>query len=361
MSAADGARQSAEPAERRDATAMESAPATEPALRSARFRAEREASWRRLDALTGKLERSGPGALTPEELLEAPQLYRSTLSALSVARATVLDQPLVDYLESLATRAHLQIYAPRERFFGMIARLVGREAPRAIRALWPHILFAAAILSLGAVIGRAMVLSDPTLFEALMPEAMAQGRGPTASRAQMLDSIDGGEAPIEALRRFALLLVSNNVIVALTAFGFGVALGVPTLLLLFYNGVLLGAMLAAFAAHGLEAEFAAWLTVHGTTELTAIFIAGGGGLAIAAGVLFPGERESRLVSAARAGRRAGLLAMTAVIMLFVAAGLESFVRETVADSSARVLIGSAVGALWLLYFLRAGRDVGGGS
>lgn len=332
-----------------------SAPDAEPLLRSARFRAEREASWRRLETLLKKLERSGPGALTPQELIETPQLYRATLSSLSVARAYVFDAQLVAYLDSLATRAHFLIYAPRERFFPMLRRLIGTEAPRAIRALWPAILLATAVLMLGVFIGRALVLADPTLFGALVPEGMAGGRGPDATRATMIDTIDGSPVTLESLRQFALFLVSNNVIVALTAFGFGVALGVPTLIILFYNGAMIGAMLGAFALHDLEPEFLAWLTVHGTTELGAIVIAGGGGLAIAAGVLFPPPRKSRLAAAAETGRRASLLALTAIIMLFVAAFLESFVRETVVDSASRVLIGALFGALWLAYFLLAGR------
>lgn len=327
----------------------------EPQLRSARFRREREDAWRRLEVLLRKLEKSGPGALTAEELLEAPRLYRATLSALSVARAYVFDARLVAYLESLATRAHLLIYAPRERFFGMLVRLFGVEAPRAIRALWLPIMISAAVLFLGVLIGRALVLADPDLYNALIPEGMAQGRSPDAPRERMIDTIDGEDASWANLRSFALFLLNNNVLVALTAFGLGVALGAPTLLILFSNGAFLGAMLAAFAIHGLEPEFIAWLTVHGTTELTAIIIAGGGGLAIAGGMLFPPPRRSRLAAASEIGRKASLLMMVAILMLFVAAFLEAFVRDTVTDPGQRVLIGLTFGTLWLAYFVGAGR------
>ena len=326
-----------------------------PQLRSARFRREREASWRRLEELLTKLEKKGPGALTAQELLEAPRLYRATLSSLSVARNYVFDGQLVAYLESLATRAHLLIYAPREGFWGMLVRLVGVEAPRAVRSLWLPILISAAVMALGMIIGRALVLADPDLYTALMPEGMAQGRTPDASRERMLDTIDGHDGDTEGLRSFALFLLNNNVLVALTAFGFGVALGLPTLVILFSNGVLLGAMLAAFNIHGLELDFAAWLTVHGTTELTAIVIAGGGGLAIAGGMLFPPPRRARLVAAAEVGKQASLLMMVAMMMLFVAAFLEAFVRDTVTDSGQRVLIGAVFGTLWLAYFVGSGR------
>lgn len=334
---------------------MEQDAALEPELRSARFRAEREASWKRLEELLKRLESSGPSALSPAELMEAPQLYRSTLSSLSVAKSYVFDAQLVAYLEGLATRAHFLIYAPRERFFGMLGRLIGTEIPRAVRSFWVEIFIATAVLFLGVLVGRSLVLADPELFGAIMPQGLAGGRSPEASTAVMRDSIDGSPVDAEALRRFALFLVSNNVVVALTAFGFGIALGVPTLLVLFYNGAALGAMLAAFALHDLEPEFIAWLTVHGTTELTAIVIAGGGGLAIAGGMLFPPPRRAPLASAAAVGRKASLLALIAILMLFVAALLESFVRETVVDSGDRVLIGLAFAGLWAAYFIAGGR------
>src|SRR5271156_1385851 len=94
-------------------------------LKSFRFRAEREADWRRLETLLNKAEGRSAAALSDEELLAMPVLYRATLSSLSVARATSLDQSLVDYLESLATRAYFFVYGTRagpaqrlSRFFG---------------------------------------------------------------------------------------------------------------------------------------------------------------------------------------------------------------------------------------------------
>ena len=64
-------------------------------LKSLRFRQEREADWRRLEALVTKAEKRSAGALSDTEILAMPVLYRSTLSALSVARATSLDQALI--------------------------------------------------------------------------------------------------------------------------------------------------------------------------------------------------------------------------------------------------------------------------
>ena len=86
----------------------------DPRLKSQRFRQEREADWRRLERLIGKVEKGGIADLSDEDILAAPVLYRSALSALSVARATSLDRGLIDYLETLCARAYFFVYGSRE-------------------------------------------------------------------------------------------------------------------------------------------------------------------------------------------------------------------------------------------------------
>src|ERR1700761_7678793 len=95
-------------------------------LKSHRFRAEREADWRRLETLLGRVEKGGARRLSRDELLEMPVLYRQALSSLSVARAISLDQGLIHYLESLCTRAYFFVYGTRSR---PLERLAGVLPP----------------------------------------------------------------------------------------------------------------------------------------------------------------------------------------------------------------------------------------
>ena len=76
-------------------------------LKSQRFREEREGDWRRLEKLLERLEQGGQQALSDDELISIPVLYRASLSSLSVARATSLNQALLDYLEGQIGRAHV--------------------------------------------------------------------------------------------------------------------------------------------------------------------------------------------------------------------------------------------------------------
>src|SRR6185295_6395833 len=76
------------------------------ALRSLRFRQERETTWLRLEDLLTRVEKRSPRSLSDEDMLAIPGLYRATLSSLSVARSTSLDQALIEYLEALVARAY---------------------------------------------------------------------------------------------------------------------------------------------------------------------------------------------------------------------------------------------------------------
>ena len=69
-------------------------------LRSYNFRREREDGWRDLDSLVQRVQRSGLANLSAQELRRLPELYRSVISSLSVARSISLDRNVLAYLES---------------------------------------------------------------------------------------------------------------------------------------------------------------------------------------------------------------------------------------------------------------------
>jgi uncharacterized membrane protein SpoIIM required for sporulation len=97
-------------------------------------------------------------------------------------------------------------------------------------------------------------------------------------------------------------------------------------------------------------ELAAWLSVHGTTELFGILLSGAAGLHIGRAMAFPGNL-SVLDSAAAAGRRSAVVMVGVVIMMIVAALLEAFPRQLVDGAESRFLIGGVMLIFWLAYFI----------
>ena len=328
-------------------------------LTSHKFRRERESTWRDLERLVAKAERRGLGRLDSAELLRLPVLYRATVSSLSVARAISLDRNLTQYLESLSCRAYFLVYGARASVTGGVAGFFLGRFPAAVRAARWHLLAAAVALAIGAATAFALVTANQHWFYLFVPAELAGDRTPAASTGVLRRSLAEPETPpAERLWTFATFLFTHNARIGMLAFALGFAFGVPTLVLLFYNGLILGSFAALYAACDLTLELGGWLAVHGTTELLAIALCGAAGLQLGASLAFPG-RYARLEALARSGRRAAGIVLGAVAMFLIAGLLESFARELVVDTTLRYAIGGGALLLWSVYFLGAGRGRGG--
>lgn len=317
-------------------------------LKSQRFRQAREDDWRRLERLMDKAEKGSSSKLTDAEILAVPVLYRSTLSALSVARETSLDQGLIDYLETLSARAYFFVYGSRATIQDRLVAFFRSDWPAAVRGLWRETLISSALMLLGALVGAWLVTHEPEWFYAFVPADLSGGRDPAASTETLRATLDGADSS-RGLSVFAAYLFTHNAQVALLAFALGFALCLPTGLLVLYNGATLGAFFALFASRGLGFELGGWLLIHGVTELFAVVLAGAAGLRIGWSVAFPGLRR-RLDAAVEAGRTAGIAMGGVVVMLMFAGLLEGFGRQLIADTGLRYGVAAATALIWGLYF-----------
>jgi uncharacterized membrane protein SpoIIM required for sporulation len=323
-------------------------------LRSARFRAEREADWRLLESLVTQAERRGLQRMDYAAARDLAASYRRATTSLAIAREISLDRALLDYLEALTARAYLCVYAPQERLGGLVRRFFTASAPQALRRSWLFILVGFLCMGLGAMTGYLLYLENPSWYFVFLPPELAGGRSPDATTAYLRSVIYSNDPDTTGLGAFATFLFSHNTRIAIFIFGLGVFVCLPAIALTFYNGLGLGAIMALHVDRGLGWDMGGWLSIHGVTELTAICIACGGGLQLGAAILFPGSRTQR-EALHLAGRDAVKLALVAAVMLFAAAILEGFFRQTVQDMSSRYVIGWGIGLLWLSWAVFAGR------
>ena len=327
---------------------------TDDISKSYRFRREREGKWRELEALIVRAERDGLNSLSADELARTPGLYRACMSSLSVARSISLDANLLAYLESLCLRAYFVVYGVRAGLGQVLAKFFRRDFPTAVRRTGWSIALAASLLLAGIATGWAVTAGEPAWFEAFVSPDMAQGRTPDATRDDLAKTLFHKPKAADQLTAFATFLFTHNARIGMLCFALGAAFGVPVVLLLLYNGLVIGAVCAVFQGKGLTYEFLAWLAIHGTTELTAIVLCGGAGFHLAGAMINPGRR-SRLAALRQKGRTATILVVGAVAMLFVAALLEGLGRQLVIDTPARLAVGCTMLALWLAYFTISGR------
>jgi uncharacterized membrane protein SpoIIM required for sporulation len=323
-------------------------------LKSQRFRQEREADWRRLEKLMDKAEKGSAAKLTDAEILAIPVLYRSTLSALSVARETSLDRGLVDYLETLCARAYFFVYGSRSTLQASITEFFTNTWPASVRALWRETLVSLLLAVIGMVAAMVLISQDPDWFSSFVPGDLSSGRDPAASTEALRATLYHEEGA-DGLSFFATFLFTHNAQIALLAFALGFAFCVPSALLILYTGAMLGGFLVLFASRGLGFEMGGWLLIHGVTELFAVILAGAAGFRIGWAAAFPGEL-SRLDAMASAGRTAASAMIGVVVMLFLAGLLEGFGRQLITNDFARYGVALATGLLWAAYFYGPRRE-----
>jgi uncharacterized membrane protein SpoIIM required for sporulation len=313
-----------------------------------RLRETREAEWRRLESLVLLCEKKSPRALSDDDLMALPILYRGALSSLSVARETSIDLELITYLETLCARAYFFLYGVRTSPTSRVGQFLLRDWPLAMQAIWRETLVAIAIMVVGTIAGYVLVANDPAWYGAFVPEGLAGDRNFTASREALRETLYGSENE-SLLAVFAAQLFTHNSQIAIFGFALGFAFGVPTIILLLSNAAMLGAIFALFGSHGLGVELGGWLIIHGSTELFAIALAGAAGLRIGWTMVFPGE-QTRLAAASRAGSQAATAMVGVVLMLLAAGLLEGFARQLITSTGLRYAIGLFMLLFWCVYF-----------
>jgi uncharacterized membrane protein SpoIIM required for sporulation len=260
---------------------------------------------------------------------------------------------LLQYLESLVIRAYFCLYGVKPRAAAVIGSFFTRIWPSTVRRLVAGVLLALGMMFFGVALG--WTIEDPDTYHAIVPDALAAGRSP-ASSTQELRSVlySGDEQSGEELGLFATFLFTHNAKIGLFSFALGFALGLPSLLLLFYNGLVLGCLAGLYASRGLSLEFWAWVLPHGVTELLAVGLCGGAGLAVALAILRPG-RHGRRYALSQTGRSAALLVLGAILMFLLAGIVEGVFRQLIQDVPTRYATALAFLLFWSIYFLRAGR------
>ncbi|MHC4959066.1 MAG: stage II sporulation protein M [Planctomycetota bacterium] len=304
-------------------------------LRSYDFRRERQRTWSELERLIERTEKGGLRKLTPAQLTRLPLVYRATLSALSVARSISLDRALLEYLESLCARAYFAVYGSTTRLRDTVGGFFMHRFPAAVRRHIVPIGLAGLFLVLGAAVAWVLTARDMDWFYVFVGEGMASGRDPAATTENLRKTLydDGGGS----LAVFASFLFTHNARVGFLAFALGFLAGVPVYLLMFTNGMVLGAFAALFASRGLGVDFWGWVLPHGVTEIWAIVLCGGAGLMLANAIIFPG-RHTRLANLAKQGREAGVIVLGCVALFLVAGLIEGFFRQLVKDTFTRYMV-----------------------
>jgi uncharacterized membrane protein SpoIIM required for sporulation len=317
-------------------------------MREKRFAGTAKPRWDRLEELIAQIDRRGIESLEPDALDELALGYRAVTSDLALARGRSYDTVLVAYLNRLGARAHAYVYLGTSRSgWSAIRHFLAVTFPREVRHSWLPIAACAALTIVCAAIAYAAVIGEPANAYALLPAAAI----PAISKA-LHDTNFGFDRAFSPL--VSSEIITNNIRVAAIAFAGGMTCGVLTVWIILQNGLMLGGIGALFAHANFGLDFWATIAPHGVIELTAIQIAGGGGLLLAAAIVAPG-RVRRGDALVRNARRAGTLVLGTAALLVVAGTIEGFVSPQRLSPQTRIAIGAFTAVALTLYFSRAGR------
>lgn len=286
------------------------------------------------------------------EVRELPHLYRLVARDLAVARHYQLDSDIIDRLNSLVMRAHQAMYAPLQPTWQRIASFTVRGFPAAVRAEARLVLGCAALFYGGAVLAGLLVHFQPDAVYALMDPAQVSDL--EAMYDPNAEHFLRPRADAEDLAMFGYY-IWNNVSIAFRTFAGGIFAGVGSLVVVLFNGVILGATAAHLHTAGSVETLVAFAIGHSSLELTAIVLSGAAGLRLGGAVTAPGPYR-RAEALRRAAGRAAPIVYGSTAMLLMAAVVEAFWSSSVAvPPEAKLVVGSCGWVAVAVYLLRAGR------
>ncbi len=302
------------------------------------FDNENRARWSETEKLIRK-----PGNINPDVLV---QRYSELNDDLAYARSRFPGGKTEAYLNKLLAEAHQKLHRPRRERMSRIPAFWLEELP----LLWykhrRYLLYSLLFFLTAAGAGVFSSLQDPGFVRSIMGDAYVN---------MTLGNIDRDDpmAVYKSMQETEMffMITFNNVRVSFLTFLGGIAGGFGTLYVLLVNGVMLGSFQTFFHEFDLLWETILVIWIHGTLEISAIIIAGGAGLTMGAGLLFPGSYP-RLTSF-KIHAKDGLKMITGLVPFFILAGvLESWVtRHTDMPSALSLLIILGSFALVLYYFV----------
>jgi len=317
-----------------------------------RFVASRQQEWEGFRNRALYLEKHGIRSLSGEDLIAFAAEYRMVAADLARARTYAVDPRVLAYLERIVGAGHNALYGLRGVRRFPLGRLLLRELPAATYRARLYIILACLLFLLPGIVGYVLVRERPQVVHQILPDGMIAR---AESGAYQREAGRGyAQAPSPYLPFVASSIITNNIQVAFGAFAFGVTAGVGTVVVLAFNGLFFGAVLAMFANYGLADWILTFVAGHGVLELTAIFIAGAAGLLVGQAILAPGDLTRRDALVIQ-GRLAVRLVGAATCLLLLAGLIEGFVSASGAPSALKLGVSAASLVLVALYF-EAGRQ-----
>ena len=255
-------------------------------MREALFLAQNQARWQQYETTP---------ASSPDELAAR---FVALTDDLAYAQTFYPGSGTTAYLNGLTAKLHQRLYANQRESRGRFARFWAHELPLVVARHHGTLALAALLFIVFGLIGALSAAQDESFVRVVMGDSYVDQTIANIRRGDPMAVYKGHDETLMFLG-----ITFNNIGVALRAFALGITLGVGTIYMLFFNGVMLGAFQYFFYQYDVLATSVLTIWIHGTLEISAIILAAGAGLVMARGILFPGTYGPARVAAGRCPRR----------------------------------------------------------
>lgn len=320
--------------------------------------ARSSARWSTFATMLRDAQQRGLRKMSEKEVSDFVAQYREIATDLARLKTASKDaqSDALFYLSRLVAGGHNLLYRQRSVTGHAAVRFVAVNVPREMRRSWGYIAIAALCFFGPMAVTYQAVVKDPLLSEALLPPGMIDRANEGVARAKKGDrtyvEIKSFMRPLAASG-----IIANNIQVTYTVFIGGITFGLGTLFMLVTNGVSIGAALGLYQSKGILSQIGEFVLSHSVFELSAICIAGAGGLLIARALLLPG-RYTRREALVVYGRRAVRLITASTLLLVFAGTIEGLISpRTDIPVTNKIVIAAVCAFVLLVYFLLGGRGM----
>ena len=281
-------------------------------MKETRFIAQNKEKWNEAEKLLDS------DIKDPEKL---SNLFIQVVDDLSYSRTYYPNRSVRVYLNKIARQYFSIIYSHRKEKRNQFMLFWTEELPQIMVYARRPMLISFLVFSLAMAIGVFSSANDPQFVNVILGDTYVTMTEENIKKGDPM-AVYKDSHQIDMFLGITL----NNLMVAFRTYVLGIFVGIGTLSALLYNGIMVGSFQYYFAQKGLFIESASTIWLHGTLEISSIILAGGAGLTLGSGLIFPGT-YSRLQSLQISGIRS-LKLMLGISPIFVlAAIIESFITR----------------------------------
>jgi uncharacterized membrane protein SpoIIM required for sporulation len=321
-----------------------------------RFIATERPGWTELEKMLRHLESEPNARMNLEEIQRFHELYERAAAGLAKLTTFSSEPETRRYLESLIARAYGEIHETREKRrriapLKWFSQTLPRTFRRHIRAFYVSV----AITLAGCAFGTFATAFDPDSRQVTMPfghDQLRPSQRVQEEESRTQDRLSGQKSS------FSAFLMTHNIKVSILTLALGTTWGIGTTLLLFYNGIALGAISADYVWDGQTRFLLGWLMPHGAVEIPAILIAGQAGLILALALIGWGKRVPLAARLREVSPDVVTLSFGLALLLVWAGIVEAFLsqyHEPLIPYDAKIAFGAVEMVLLFLYLAKSGR------